>query len=213
MNAMTFWDHQTKSVWAQPWGMSIAGERKGTTMTLLPYSLVPWSTWLAQHPNTTVVEDERGKVFLPDLIPYDYVIGVSIKTDASAFYVASLQAHGVVNDHVGDRPIVVSVNPETRDIRVFLRDQAGTPADKSAAVPALFTFEDAGPDRIRDLETGTIWDTSRGLALEGPLRGAPLQQVPYITSFDWAWADFFPDSEFWGESGLSDRPGVIEVTE
>ena len=138
-------------------------------MTLLPYSLVPWSTWLAEHPNTTVVEDERGKVFLPDLIPYDYVIGVSIKTDASAFYVASLQARGVINDRVGDRPVVVSVNPETRDIRVFLRDQAGTPADESAAVPALFTFEDAGPNRIRDLETGSIWDT----ALLAPCQSPP----------------------------------------
>ncbi|MCH7735360.1 MAG: DUF3179 domain-containing protein [Chloroflexi bacterium] len=78
-------------------------------------------------------------------------------------------------------------------------------------MPDLFTFEAAGDERMRDLETGTIWEVERGLALEGPLRGTVLQQVPYITSFDWAWADFFPETAVWGEAGLTGLGEVIEL--
>ncbi len=31
MRAMTWWDHETNSIWSQPWGMSIAGELEGAT--------------------------------------------------------------------------------------------------------------------------------------------------------------------------------------
>ena len=211
MNALTFWDHETKSIWSQPWGTAIAGELKGSTLTLLPFSLDTWGAWLEAHPDTTVVEDERGKVFLPDLIPYDYVIGVSIKEDASSYYVNSLLDTTVLNHTVGDNPIVVITNPETRKVRVFLRRTTGTPADKTAIVPDLFTFEGTDDGRMRDLQTGTIWEFDRGLALEGPLRGTVLQQVPYITSFDWAWADFFPETTVWGETGLTGSGEVIEL--
>ncbi len=211
MNALTFWDHETKSIWAQPWGTAIAGDLKGSTLTLLPFSLDTWGAWLEAHPDTTVVEDERGKVFLPDLIPYDYVIGVSIKEDASSYYVNSLLDTTVLNHNVGENPIVVITNPETRKVRVFLRRTTGTPADKTAIVPDLFTFEGTDDGRMRDLQTGTIWEFERGLALEGPLRGTVLQQVPYITSFDWAWADFFPETVVWGETGLTGPGQVTEL--
>jgi hypothetical protein len=43
-NAMTWWDHQTQSVWSQVWGQAIAGPLKGTTLELIPASIVPWRT-------------------------------------------------------------------------------------------------------------------------------------------------------------------------
>ena len=44
MNAMTWWDWESQSVWGQPWGAAIDGELTGTRLTLLPYELVPWQT-------------------------------------------------------------------------------------------------------------------------------------------------------------------------
>jgi len=41
MNAMTWWDHTTGSVWSQVWGQSISGPLKGTTLELIPASIVP----------------------------------------------------------------------------------------------------------------------------------------------------------------------------
>ena len=42
-----------------------------------------------------------------------------------------------------------------------------------------------------------VWDVARGIAVEGPLTGTVLQQVPYMTSFDWAWEDFYPHTEIY----------------
>ena len=44
----------------------------------------------------------------------------------------------------------------------------------------------------------SVWDTTRGVAVDGPLKGTLLQQLPYVTSFDWAWLDFFPHTEVYG---------------
>ena len=52
MNAMTWWDHDTESVWSQPWGSAIRGPLEGTALTLIPASIVPWPTWLDEHPDT-----------------------------------------------------------------------------------------------------------------------------------------------------------------
>ena len=46
---------------------------------------------------------------------------------------------------------------------------------------------------------GSTWDPHRGLALSGPLRGASIQKIPFQSSFDWAWNDFFPGAGLWGE--------------
>ena len=54
--AMTWWDHNTRSVWSQPWGTAIAGLLEGVALT--PSSVSPWSTWLAEHPETTLVADD-----------------------------------------------------------------------------------------------------------------------------------------------------------
>ena len=48
-----------------------------------------------------------------------------------------------------------------------------------------------------DLETGSTWDVSRGLAIDGPLKGTALQPIPSSSSYDWAWFDFFPNSELY----------------
>ena len=61
-NAMTWWDHGTGSIWAQPWGTAILGPLKDTALTLIPASVVPWSTWLAEHPDSTVVTDDYDKI-------------------------------------------------------------------------------------------------------------------------------------------------------
>lgn len=42
-NAMTWWDHQTGSIWSQPLGEAIAGPYKGRRLDLLPSTLTTWS--------------------------------------------------------------------------------------------------------------------------------------------------------------------------
>ena len=211
--AMTWWDHGTGSIWSQPWGTAIVGPLKGTALTLIPASVVPWSTWLAEHPDTTVVANDLDKTRAPPALVErsgqtsegidlrrayantgrdDFVIGVALEGSATAYPYRLAADRRVINDRVGKHPVVVLVNPETRNIKVYLRQPS--PAIQGQVTPQelLFELDDVG--QLVDGETGSIWDVGRGVATGGTLRGAALQPVPYVTSFVWAWHDFFPHS-------------------
>ena len=44
-NAMTWYDHETGSVWSQPTGEAILGPLTGTKLELLPSTLTTWGDW------------------------------------------------------------------------------------------------------------------------------------------------------------------------
>jgi len=199
MNAMTWWDHKTASVWSQPWEMAILGDLKGTQLTLIPYEFTTWAAWLDDHPTTLVLTDERGFAYGPQEVTDAFVIGVAIQDQARGFYYKSVEEVGVHNDELGQFPVAVIVNVETREIDVLLRNGLGTPADDDVEVPEVLTFARSNSGVITDLETGSSWDVERGIAIDGPLRGMHIQKVPYQSSFDWAWADFFPGAGLWGD--------------
>ncbi len=202
MGAMTWWDHETESTWSQPWGAAIGGTLEGESLTLVPAEIVPWSTWLETHPDTTALIDERGSdapLWYPGQQPKNiFVIGVSIGESAVAYHYPPAEEALVVNDVIGELPIAVFVDPDTRSIEAYIRIPApGLKTRLPDDAPDVLTFAVSENGTITDVETGSTWDRERGVALEGPLASAQLQQVPYVTSFDWAWKDFFPESRFW----------------
>ena len=206
MYAMTWWDRETGSVWSQPWGAAIAGELTGTSLTLLPYELVPWQTWLDRHPDTKVLVDEQfGRIYGGQTSIDNFVIGVSIGDAATGFYFASSAIAGVVNGSVGDVPVAVFADKDTRVIHAFLRSpRRGFNGPEN--LPDTLTFElvdsgeSTGPREVRDVETGSTWDIEVGVATSGPLKGTLLQRAPYVPAFDWAWEDFNPKTVLWGDS-------------
>ena len=183
MRAMTWWDHETESVWSQPWGMAIAGPLEGTRLGLIPAGIVPWAAWQAEHPETLVLDlpDYRGSRFSSD-----FVIGIALGEYAKAYPFEMASEEAVLNDNIGDFPIVLLVDADTKAVHSFLRNTKDRDLE--------FTLKEG---KLVDLQTGSSWDASRGIAVGGPLRGEVLQRVPYITSFDWAWQDFYPHSEFY----------------
>ncbi len=205
MNAMTWWDHETLSIWSQPWGAAIDGELLGTRLTLVPFELVPWKVWVERNPDTRVLVDERADLSFVGHIPHDrFVIGVSIGESAKGFYFATTANSGVINDHVGDFPVAVFADAETREIDVFLRRIGGDSVpDVEISSPLEFEVDSEG--RVTDTATGSTWDLRIGAAIDGPMRGVTLQRAPFISSFDWAWEDFFPQTEFRGSR--NDRLG------
>lgn len=218
MNAMTWWDWETQSIWSQPWGAAIEGKLTGTRLTLLPFELVPWQTWLDRHPDTTVLVDERYDLRFNGRIPIDrFVIGVSIGEAATGFYFGSSAIAGVVNESVGEFPVAVFADKDTRVIHVFVRrPQLGLGSTVSEDdLPDELTFELIEPDEpaspdassdsrpaphtVRDIETGSTWDIEIGVATAGPLKGTLLQRAPYVSAYYWAWEDFNPHTAFWGD--------------
>jgi len=61
MNAMTWWDHDTSSVWSQPMGEAILGPLEGERLELVPSTLTEWRAWKRSHPRTVALDAEGGK--------------------------------------------------------------------------------------------------------------------------------------------------------
>jgi len=189
MNAMTWWDHQTGSVWSQVWGQAIAGPLKGTTLELIPAAIIPWSAWKADHPDTLVMLNGKEGLFSRQERPRDdWVIGITLGEYSKAYYYSALTRDGVVNDFVGPYPVALYANAQTRQVYTYLRQPGGR--------VVTLTLNDTGKYLVA-AETGAAWDIVRGLARGDPARDEPLLVIPYISSFDWAWLDFHPDSAFY----------------
>ena len=185
MNTMTWWDHDTRSIWSQPVGRAIEGELSGLELFLLPSELSTWANWLDKHPDTLLMSSDlerRGS--WPQGFDPDFVIGLVLGEDARAYYYKDVVDAGIVNDWLGQTPVLV-----------WAQD------DKTAAYSRLveegtltFFLQDG---ILRDEESNSTWDPARGLAIEGPLRGTALRQLPSLSSYDWAWSDFYPQSGFY----------------
>ena len=190
--AMTWWDHETESVWSQPIGTAIQGPYTGTRLEMIPAAVLPWGTWKAEHPDTLVLE-VSGRFgieydpFGPRTID-TYVLGVALGEHVKAYRWKTVSELVVVNDLIGDVPVLVYANPADRAAHIFVR----------LIGDAVLEFE-WRQEELRDRATGSLWDPASGIGLTGPLRGEVLRKVPYSTAFDWAWRDFYPDSEFYGE--------------
>jgi hypothetical protein len=185
MNAMTWYDHETRSVWSQPWGRAIRGELKGVELFLLPSQVTTWGSWKNEHPNTLAMVNDITRLGLnPPGFREDFVIGLILAGEAKAYPFEAVSGETVVNDDLGDIPVVLWASQD--NFHAFVR-QVGE---------ERLTFRARG-DRLIDDQTGTSWDVVRGLALEGPLEGKLLQPVPSITAYEWAWFDFYPDSELY----------------
>ncbi len=185
MQAMTWYDHETESIWSQPLGRAMSGPLQGTELTLLPSVLTTWELWKRDHPETFAMTNDTDRLgtFRQEFRD-DFVIGVLLGADARAYYFEDILAVSGINDRLGEFPILVWA--EDDNFRAYLRHVGDR--------VLTFEFETGG---AVDRETGTLWDMQRGRAIEGPLAGEVLQSVPTLTSYDWAWLDFYPNAQIY----------------
>ncbi len=183
-NAMTFWDHDTGSVWSQPTGEAVAGPRTGQRLELLPVAFTTWEAWREVHPGTLALDVPAG------LTGFDLdrmAIVLDLAGDAVAFPYRDLAAAGVVNEVVGGLEAAVVVDPtDPNRWETFARrvdDQ-------------VLTLTIRGGSLI-DRETGTEWDPIRGLGMRGPLAGQSLGILPGFTIFPGDFPTFWPDGRVW----------------
>jgi hypothetical protein len=191
-NAMTWWDHDTGSVWSQPIGEAIAGPRKGTVLELLPSTLSRWGAWRDAHPDTLALDapGDRAGFDLDDM-----AIVVDFAGDSLAVAVPDLREHGVANDVVAGVEVAIVLDPAGGERWSVLHRRVG---DRSLTLEVI-----AGA--LRDVETGTVWDPVRGRGLDGPLAGEFLDPLPGFTVFPGDYRTFFPTGRVWGEDG-ADAP-------
>ena len=183
-NAMTWWDHDTGSIWSQPLGEAIAGPRKGQTLELLPVSFSTWEAWRDAHPDTLALDAPASRTGF-DL--EEFLIVVDFGAEAVAYPATEVQDRGAINDVVAGLEIAVVADPaDPQRWRVFSRR-----LDDATVVLAI------DGDRLVDQDSGSTWDPVTGLAIDGPRRGDFLDILPALTSFPGDYDTFWPDGTVW----------------
>ena len=203
MNAVVLYDHQTETLWSQFLAEGVQGPLTGVRMELLPSQLTTWGAWTAQHPDTLLLDrgyslfrNDRyegyyvsgqagilGETNRDDRLPTkELVIGLRHGRDVIAYAYRDLASIEVLNDAYDGEPIVVTFDPDSQTAAVFERTVDGR----------TLTFERGDPTTMRDTETGSLWSAVQGVALDGPLKGTRLAQLPSFVSFWFSWSDFYP---------------------
>ncbi len=208
------YDHQTESLWSHILGQAIAGDLKGTQLTFIPALQTDWKSWLELHPDSLVVNPRyfgrdvyasyyananEGVLGLQiprdgDLFVKEYVVGVRLNGEARAYPFSVLNKEPVVNDAVGNEPVVVFSNKENTSGTVFSRElEAG----------GVLAFRPTDTPRYAlDEQTGSEWDTLTGRAIAGELAGVQLAQVPITYAFWFGWSDYHVDTTVYrGKNG------------
>ncbi len=208
-NGLIMYDRETESLWSHIVGQAIGGEYQGTQLTLIPTLHTDWQSWQELHPETLVVSPglygsdpytgyytsaSQGVIGRPggldrddELHPKEYVIGVRLMGQVKAYPFSVLNREPVVNDQIGEVPVAVWFDSKTTSGAVF---------DRRLTDELILTFEPTlTPQRVQDQETHSEWDMLTGLAVEGELAGAQLEQVPITYSFWFGWVDYHTDSE------------------
>ncbi len=183
-NAMTWWDHETGSVWSQPMGEAIIGPLTGTKLALLPSTLTTWGAWRDAHPATMALDVHAWATGF-DLA--EMTIVVDFGTETTAYSIPALREVGVVNDVLAGVEIAVVIDPGDEDRwAVFSR--------RIDDVTLVFAVSDRG---LVDIGSGSVFDPFLGSGIDGPLRDRDLVKIPAFTSFPDDVATFFPQARFW----------------
>ncbi len=121
------------------------------------------------------------------LHPKAEVIGVAADGEATAYPLETVKAEGVVNDAVGDRPVVVTTTPSD-SLVAYVRVVDG----------AVVSFEAA--DDAHLAAAGSRWQRVSGEAVDGPHQGTTLERANGRSQMYWfAWADFNEDTTVYGQ--------------
>ena len=196
---LIMYDQQTKSRWSQLFGEAVSGEMQGKALQKVASTMTTWGLWRAMHPDTTVYvkpETPYRSRFTADtfaeaarakkgpVAANDIVIGVEGHVVAHAYLLRGLAEKRVLNDVLENAPIVVYLASDMATFRIF---------DRSANGQTL-TMEIAPGDKLRDQETGTIWDPMSGEAIEGQLKGLLLKPHTATYSLWFAWKKYRPET-------------------
>jgi hypothetical protein len=174
----------------------------GVELDLLVASQVPWEEWVSNHPDTTLVIDERApqqaqSFAIPGLPAAGtsetksnvagYVVGVASQTAAQAYPIEAIAEIGLINEQIeGLSPFVLLSLGEPGAIAAWQRTYEGQ----------TLTFVREG-DVLKDQETGSSWDARTGMAQEGALAGAQLESFPIWLTHWLGWVDLYPESGVW----------------
>lgn len=189
-SSFVMYDKQTSSLWVHVTGEAIKGTLKGQRLAFLPSEVVCWRAFRRAHPAAKVLLGRKepgflGSFDLDDGLPR-YGLSVGTGREVRLYPYDCLRTAPVFNTVYGDRPLLI----------VFDRENLRTKAFVARSRERTLFFEatdDAA--RMRDVETGSLWDRYAGRCVEGALAGTRLVRLPATPWLAVRWRGFFPQGE------------------
>jgi hypothetical protein len=193
-NAM-FEDKTTHSWWRQANGEAITGSLKGSLLPEVESNQLNLRTFFLMYPDGQVMQVEkqfndsydtlgryekgrsRGQLTRTDSLPWkdkSWVVGIDINKSAKAYDWFDLKKMRVINDNVGDIPVVVAISNDDQSFVAFKRnpDETFTVVNDSLV----------GPSKKYDL---------MGRSLDG----SKLTMIKSYQEFWHSWRTFHPYTE------------------
>jgi len=202
-------DEETSSIWQQSTGIAAFGPFQGRQLQLVHCDELSFSLWRNEEPRGLVlkpdpeyagdydgkdwekhVEQARAVVDTSKsgISPHELMLGVTAAGESKAFPVKSILTARLIQDRLGNIPLLLVVGPDHASIRAF---KAGDGAEHMVFVstpdPAL---SDAGAI-MRDAETGSNWNF-QGCAIDGTLAGHCLEPVDSFKDYWFDWMNHHP---------------------
>jgi len=224
------YDRQTRTLWNQLTGEPVLGELAGPSsghprirLEVLPIVLTTWAEWLADHPETTVLDFDTGheRQYRPGT-PYseyftssgtwfstpvdddrlaekDWIFAIEINGSPKAYPIDTVLAERAINDELGGVEIVIAGSGENIEVSGTDRNDVDFSYEAGGAARAYerdgHSFSSGPePDTLRD-EHGQVWAVTED-ALIGPA-DQRLDRLPGHLAFWFGWSTFFPDTELY----------------
>ena len=196
------YDQETHSLWNQFNGKPVVGPLTDSNIELevLPLATTTWAEWLAQHPNTKVLDLDTG--FKRDYTPgtaygayfnsddlmfpaatndqslrqKEQVFGLRFSGSQKAWPLKLFKIPQAINDHVGIVPVVIIGNASTSTVRAY----------RSEGKQFKLTSDNR---LVSDNKEWTITESE----LVGP-NNERLSRLPGHIAYWFAWSGYFPDT-------------------
>lgn len=118
------------------------------------------------------------------LMNKELVVGVRINESYRAYPFAAFKRQSILNDEVGDAPVLAFHDLASNATAVFLRTVDGQ----------TLTFDPVQGYFVKDTTTGTTWNLITGIATKGKLKGHRLARLPAMNIYWFAWARYHPET-------------------
>jgi hypothetical protein len=172
-----------------PWSGTVGGREETRDYTVDPYDSYETSGATRPFGSLNAAEENANDYrALTGHHPKTLVLGIEHDGLARAYPLDAVQRAGVVNDSVGDLPVVVAPVDEGQGLAGYDRRIDGTAHE----------FSPAGPAHLR--ADGSRWRRHDGTAVDGPHRGSRLAPATATSPLFWfAWQSLNPETTVYGD--------------
>ncbi|HZB13256.1 MAG TPA: DUF3179 domain-containing (seleno)protein [Chryseolinea sp.] len=198
-NAM-FEDSSTKSWWRQATGEAVAGPLKGSVLPELESMQVSASKFFWMYPFGKLMQEDvsstksydslgrfekgksKGKLTRTDSLSWNdksWVVGIQLDNQSKAYDWNDLKKKRIINDKIGDVPIVLVLSDDSQSFVVFQRPQERM----------IFSVKN---DTLRT--KNSLYDFSGKLLLTDSVSIPTLKKINAYQEFWHSWKTFHPET-------------------